>query len=329
MEAVKDIEEFRHIIEYEINRLDNIINSLYSQIIPVKFYLYASILSVLIFLSQFINDVNNETKETNLYIILLLTITAIAFSFIVFLPILSALISKFLNMFKDKNLLIPLINNTSYAEVLKENIRDQELYRTKIIIPNMILLFVLHIFFGILILSPYYLDNITIIKWDKAFYWVAYFVITDILIFIGLFMGINILHDILFNFKKLLSNLKCADFSKTSRKQKTGIFMVIFFIFIWLILYPFFWYYLTFDFLIMNVNSFINMANSNLFLFILVLFITLIAITSCTNLIGKNYKVGVLTLKQEKYREIRRQLYKSDEIDIHSLWKDFVLNAPW
>lgn len=108
MEEFEDIEKFKSIVEYEINRLDSVIGSLYSQIIPVQFYLYASILSVLILLSQFINDINEKTKRDNFIITLLLVITAIAFSYIVLFPILSALISKFLNRFKDKILLVPL-----------------------------------------------------------------------------------------------------------------------------------------------------------------------------------------------------------------------------
>jgi hypothetical protein len=329
MEEFEDIEKFKSIVEYEINRLDSIIGSLYSQINTVQFYLYASILSVLIFLSQFINDINEQTKRDTFIITLLLVITVIAFSYLILFPILSALISKFLNKFKDKILLVPLIENVPYNEVLKENIRDRELFRSNLLIPNMIVLFLLHIFFGILVLSPYYSDNITIIKWDKAFYWFAYFVPTDILILFGMFAATEPIYELLFDSKNLISNMKTANFSKASILKKLFILIIIVLLSIWLILYPIFLYYLTFDFLINNYGSFINIANENLFLFILIFFITLIAISSSGELIGKNYKLKVLNLKQEKYREIRRQLYVSKEVEINALRKEFFINAPW
>lgn len=316
--------EFKDLIEYEINRLDSIINSIHSQIIPVKFYLYASILSVLIFLSQFINEINSKMEKDNIITLLLLTITAIAFSLIVFLPILSSLISMFLRLFKDKTLLIPVIKNVPYQEVLNKNIRDRELFRSEILIPKIKILFILHTFFGILILSPYYLDNITIIKWDKAFYWVAYFLITDIIIFIGLFVGIKTLYEVIFDFKNLIRNIISTDLSTKSGKQKLVAIFIIIFTFLWIMFYPFFWYYLTFEFLKINYGNFVSIININLFLVLLIFFISLVAITSLADLIGKNYKVKILLLKQVKYREIRRVLYESKEPNIKFLMEEFI-----
>lgn len=329
MEEFENIEKFKSLVEYEIKRLDSVIDQFYSQIIPVQFYLYGSILSVLIFLSQFINGIE-QTNRDNFIITLLLIITVIAFLYIVLFPIiLSPLIRKFLNKFKDKTLLFPLIKNVSYSEVLKENIRDRELYRSKYIFPHMMVLILLHGFLGILILTPYYLDNTSIKKWDFAYNWVVYIVLTDIVTLIGVFTAHESIDKLLFDRENLTSGMKLADFSKTSKIQISFFLLIMLILIIWLILFPIFLYYLPFDFLIQNYAIFINVANENLFLFILIFVITLIAISSSRELIGKKYKVEVLLLKQEKYREIRRQLYESKEADINALKKEFISNAPW
>ena len=321
MEEFEDditLTKFKYIIEYEINRLDSVISNFISEINSIEFHLYASVLSVLIFLSQFVSNINNTVERNNMTITLFLIVTAIAFSIFALLP------------FTSRNRTVdPVVKNISYQEVLKDSTRDKEIYKEKLLIPNIKILFFLHILFGFLILSPYYLDTITIIKWDMAFNWVAYFVTTDIITYFVFFTKNETLNDWLFDIKAAIESLKNIDLSKSSKKKKTLIILVIILCLIWLFLYPIFWYYLTFDFLIINSNSIILMANKNYFLFILILFITFFAINSKNKLIIKNYKKEILTLKQEKYREIRRQLYEVKEPDIQSLWQEFKLNAPW
>lgn len=316
------LKEFKHIIEYEISRLDNIINSYYSQIIPVEFYLYGSILSILIFLTQFISDIKEKAEKDEITIILLLVITAIAFSFFAIIPIFGSIKTK-------SQIQTPLVKNVPYEKVLKENVRDKEIFKAKLLIPNAIILFFFHALFGFLILSPYYLDNISIVKWNKAYYWVFYFVITDIIVLISLFIKNEILYNLLFDFKNLLTNIRNIDFSRLARKQKSIIILAIFFMLVWLIFYPVFWYYLTFDFLRINIVNFTKIANENIFLFFLICFSTIIAIIKGNELIFKKYRIEVLQFKQEKYREIRRELYESTEPKITPLWNEFILNAPW
>lgn len=313
---IKENDEFKHIIEFEINRLDAVIISLQSNIAQIKFAFIGSVFAVILSLGIFINNIHN------------LIDIFVSISFFI-----ASLLFIYSNYSYIKNLVLPkvtgkpIVKNDPYDKVLKTNMEDRKIYIANFFEPILKMNLSMQILFIISMSSPFIWQSLGLSVWDKSIQWISYFLFFDfiILLIFHRIYGDKVFTDIIFDRDSILFDLKNI---KSISIKKTHLFYSII-LMLFLIAYPYFWFILTSQYILLNINylsvKFIELP----FVYLSVLITTWFFINLSDEYIQDKYHMRVLVLKQEKYRDIRRELYESENPNVESLWSEFKLNAPW
>ena len=219
----------------------------------------------------------------------------------------------------------PIVKNVPYNVVLKINMEDRKTYLANIFEPILKVNLSMQILFIISMVSPFIWQSLGISVWDKSIQWISYFMVFDIilLLFFNRFYMDKTYTDILFDREGVLSDLK----NIKSIKKSSLFYALVLIIFV--IVYPYFWFILTSQYILLNINYLFLKFNELPFAYLVVLLTTWLFIKLEDEYINYKYHMQVLALKQEKYRDIRRELYESDNPNVESLWSEFKLNAPW
>jgi hypothetical protein len=313
--APADKGEFKHLIEFEINRLDGIISSLQSNISQIEIAIIGAILAVVLSLNIYIK---NKSDLIVILISMFFFVAIILFIYSNYLFIISIIAPKV----PEKQ----IVKNVPYGEVLEKDMFDRKAYVSNMFGSSQYFFLTQHIFFGISMIAPFIWPYLKLSIWDMSILWVVYFSIFDILslIFISLCNKEKKWTDIIFLKNIDLSNPKNLKI-KATLLFLTLIILAIFFV----ILYLYFAYILTMRYIIYNINYLNIFVTQTPFVFIITLLITLYLISSVPRYVTFKYKSQILDLKQQKYREIRRQLYESENPDLETLFSEYEFNAPW
>ncbi|MFA4935972.1 MAG: hypothetical protein WC568_09065 [Candidatus Methanoperedens sp.] len=306
--------EFKHIIEFEINRLDVIIGSLQSNINQIRFAFIGSLFAVILALGVFIKNMSN-------LIDILITISFFIASMLFIYSNFSYVKALILPQVSAK----PIVKNVPYNVVLKTNMEDRKTYLANFFEPILKINLSMQILFIISMVSPFIWQSLGLSVWDKWIQWISYFVFFDaiIILFLPYFYKEKAYTDFLFDRDSVMSDLK----NIKSIKSINLCFVLVLFLFI--IVYPYFWFILTSQYILLNINYLFVKFNELPFVYLIVLITTWFIIKLGDEYTNYKYHMQVLVLKQEKYRDIRRELYESNNPDVESLWSEFKLNAPW
>lgn len=312
-------DEFRHLIEFEINRLDVIITSLQSSIIQIKLAFIASILAVILSLNLFVKDAYNLI---DVLVSLSFFIAIILFIYSSYQVIISRIIPKIIEK--------PIVKNVSYHEVLKKDMADRRTYLSNILGTDFKLNLIMQLFFGFSMISPFIWPSLGQSIWDKSILWVSYFLISDVitLFTFSSFFKKKTHTDFLFDKDTVISDLRK---SLTSIKKIYLFFvlLILVLVFLYIVSYLYFWFILTTRYILFNIIYLITKFKEMPLLFLIVFVITLYFIDSINEYINYKYRFQILSLKQNKYREMRRELYEAENPNLENLLSEFKLNAPW
>ena len=138
--------EFKHIIEFEINRLDAVIGSLQSKIAQIKFAFIGSLFAVTLSLGVFIKDMNN----------LIDIIVSISF-------FIASILFIYSNYSYLKSLILPkvigktIVKNIPYNVILKTNMEDRKIYLANFFAPILKIIVSIETLFIISMASPFFL----------------------------------------------------------------------------------------------------------------------------------------------------------------------------
>jgi len=304
-------DEFKHIIEFEINRLDAVISSLQSSIAQIKFAFMGSLFAVLLSLGVFIKNTYNLI---DILVSISFFIASILFVYSNFSYIKTLLLPKVTGK--------PIVKNVPYDVVLKINMEDRKTYLANFFEPILKVNLSMQTLFISSMVSPFIWESTGLSVWDKSIQWISYFIILDVILilFFHRFYKEKTYTDILFDKDRILSVLK---------NRKSILCLSTLLVFLLIISYLYFWLILTSQYILLNINYLFLKFNELPFVYLVVLITTWFFINLGGEYINYKYHMQVLVLKQEKYRDIRRELYESENPDVESLWSEFKLNAPW
>jgi len=96
-----------------------------------------------------------------------------------------------------------------------------------------------------------------------------------------------------------------------------------------MLLIPYFLVWKAIQFILINWEYFKTIFMGETFLFSITLIFTIFSLILLRSYATTTRKFYRISIEQERYREIRRQLYEIENPDIEELWKEFKLNAPW
>ncbi len=307
-------DEFKHIIEFEINRLDVITGSLQTNITQIKLAFIGSFFAVVLALNIFI-------KNTYNLIDILISISFFIASILFIISTISLIKSTIMR----KDIGKPNVKNIPYDAVLKTNIDDRKIYLANFFEPILKIYLSMQIFFIISMISPYIWQSLDLSIWHKSIQWVSYFIILDVILLsnFNLFYKEKESTDFLFDRESIISKLNNI---KSVKKSKL-IYPIALIIFI--LAYPYFWFILTSQYILSNINYLFLKFNELPFVYMVVFITTWFFINLNDEYVNQKYHTKVLVLKQEKHRDIRRELYESEKPDLEILWSEFKLNAPW
>lgn len=310
--------EFKHIIEFEINRLDAIIGSIQSSISQIKFAFIGSLFAVILALDVFIKNTYNLI---DILISISFFIASILFVYSNFSLIFSLTKSLILPKVTGK----PVVKNVPYNVVLKTNMEDRKTYLANFFEPILKINLSMQILFIISMVSPFLWQSLGLSVWDKWVRWISYFVLFDaiIILFLPYFYKEKAYTDFLFDRDSVVLDLK-----NIKSIKPINLFLVLV-LFLFIVVYPYFWFILTSQYILLNINYLFVKFNELPFVYLVVLIVTWFFIKLVDEYTNHKYHMQVLVLKQEKYRDIRRELYESNNPDVKSLWSEFKLNAPW
>ena len=146
---IPSIEEFIHILEYEISRLDGILTSIQARIIQNKLAFIGSTFAVLLSLGVFISNTSNLM---NIAINMSLFIASILFIYSNYSLVKSCIIKKRSGK--------QIVKNTSYGHILKDSMVDRNLYITTLMKPILKINLSMQALFMISMISPHIWQSI-------------------------------------------------------------------------------------------------------------------------------------------------------------------------
>lgn len=206
---------------------------------------------------------------------------------------------------------------------------DRKTYLANFLEPFLKINLSIEMLFIISMIAPFVWQSLGISIWDKSILWVSYFIFLDILLlfFYPLFYKEKSFTDFLFDKDKIASDIKNL---QSIKKIYLGLILLILLLGALLIIsYLYFWFILTPQYILFNLNYLLMKFNELPFVYLVVLLTTGFFINLTNESIYYKYKMQVLVLKQEKYRDIRRELYESENPNLENLMSEFKLNAPW
>ena len=291
--------------------------------VQIKLGFIGSILAVILSFNIFISNNNNDTS--NLIDIIISTsflVAIILFLYSNYRFIISRIFPKIGRKV--------IVKNISYSKVLKIDIDDRRTYLSNIMHNNLNIYITIQTLFAISMIAPIIFPSLRISVWDKSILWIGYLLLYDILSIL-IFPLINknkTYSDFIFDSNFIL-NLQNKLFNiKTGSQFILILFILLFGLFL-ILSYLYVWFILTIQYILFNVDYLTIMIREAPFIYSIIFIITIYFIHSINEYISHKFKYQILLLKQEKYREIRRKLYETNNPYIEDLWADFILNSPW